>query len=84
MKVGSVLKNHMFKVTNKSPSFLAIKQFDGAEDNLNPKEREMKKASASRPNILETGKFLESIEPPGLYSIKQVEMYKKWQKFMST
>jgi len=47
----------VFKVTNKSPTLLVIKQFDGAEDNLPPKEMEMKKASASGPNILETDKF---------------------------
>jgi hypothetical protein len=86
MVSGTVADNHVFLVKSERPTTMMISQYMGADEDLNPDDREfMKKGtdSAKRIHKMITHK-LETLTPPGLNPMKQVELFTKWRKFVPT
>ena len=86
MVSGTVAENHVFCVFNNKPTTMMISQCMGADEELNPKERDFLKKGTNGPNRkhkMQTT-MLANLTRPGLNPMKQVELFTKWRKFVPT
>ena len=65
---------------------MIISQYMGADEELNPPERDFLKKETGGTNRVGTmySADLVTLIPPGLKPMKQVELYLKWRKFVPT
>ena len=84
MVTGTVLVNHVFCVEKNYPTVLKICQNTNASDAENPEDRDFCKYNdKDRKTVMKQKQgTITMLTPPGLRDIKQVELYKKWRKFM--
>jgi hypothetical protein len=76
-KVDTILKNHIFTVSDTDSNRMAIQEFAGAVVEL-----QLLVLKAHRETDWQESFELERIPPPGLADIKWNELYKKWGKFV--
>jgi hypothetical protein len=81
-KTRTIQKNHFFRVTNGDPSLnIQCSTHDGAEFMMQPMLKRGLALSDKR--FEEIQKFvLQTLKPPGLRPIKQVELYKKSRTYV--
>ena len=73
-----------FCVEKNYPTILKICQYTDAPDAENPEDRDFcKYIDKDRKTVMkQEQETIAMLPPPGLRDIKQVELYKKWRKFM--
>ena len=84
MVTGTVLINHVFFVDKNDPTTLKIHHYTGSSHAENPDDRDFRKNNdENRKRAMKRNQAkIKMLTPPGLRDIKQVELYKKWRKFM--
>ena len=84
LESGSIKDYHVFKVEESDALTMKIEAWRGSGENRNPKDRKLGKRGMSEDERKESLKVaeLETLEAPGIREIKQVEMCKKWRRFV--
>jgi hypothetical protein len=81
-KTGTIQKNHVFRVTNGEPSMnIQCSTHDGAEFMMQPMLKRGVALSDKRFEEIQDF-FLQTLKPPCLRPIKQIELYKKFRPYV--
>jgi hypothetical protein len=81
-KTGTICKNHVFCMSNQDPDFnMNCVTHDGAKFVLQPMLKRGEKLSDERRKEIQDY-VLETLKPPGLRPIKQVQLYKKSRPYV--